>query len=1302
MLLMALPNENLITFNQYKDAKTLFVATQTRFGGNEATKKTQKSLLKQIYENFYAPSTESLDSIFNRLQKIVSHLAIIDTMSFDNLYNNFKIVEKEVKGTSKSSSSSSSQNMAFVSSPSSTNEVNTAYGISTANTQKTGRMITINGSETAGYDMSKMECFSYHKLGLFTKECRQLTNQDRSNMNQDSSRRTINVEETASNLMVAIDGAGFDWSYTADDDVPTNMTLMAFLDSKLDLSNSGLKEFQQLEFEGYGPKTSKNVITKIEFVRPKQQEKPVRKPVKYDEIYRSQCARGNQRNWNNQKSQQLRSGFVMYNKACFVCESFNHLQANCNYHQRERVGHPQKEDQGYLDSGCSRHMTGICPISLTSRNLMKDRLPLGEEPKEEKLLVKELLKVKVKIIRCDNETEFKNRVMGEFYEKKGIKKEFSVARTPQQNGVAERRNRTLIEADRTMLDDSKLSSTFWSEVINTACYVQNRVLVVKPHNKTPYELFRGRTRVLSFMIPFGCHVTILNTLDHLGKFDGKYDDGFFVGYSLNSDGPKWLFDIDALTKSMNYVPVVTDGSLYNSSLKNANNDKPQTFSDAGKKNDEGVSKESGIDDQKRPENSTQDVNTDGPSINTTNTSVNTKMDISNISTTYLVPSTPNTRIHKDHSLDHVIGDVYFGVQTRRMTKTTSEKGFISVVYERKTHKDLHTCLFTCFLSQEEPKKVIQALKDPTWIEAMQEELLQFKLQQGHIQEERIDYDEVFASVARIEAIRMFLAHASFKDFVVYQMDVKSAFLYGKIEEEVYVCQPRGFEDPEFSDRVYKVEKALYGLHQALRAWKDLCTEFDKMMQKNFQMSSIGELTFFLGMQVTQKDDGVFTSQDKYVDEILKKFGFSTVKTTSTPIETSKPLLKDENAEDGPVVQGEGSTYPVESYHTPTGDLSTSQLDFSPTLRIPIRQETKVPQPSSHPHTNVADEDSGNIDKTLSMPRDSPLPRVNTLGSDEGSTTLSKKVDSLEKDLKQTKQIYGAAYTKLIKKIQGRNRHDMEVDTAKPIYTASAAVTTVSTASPTRVSTTDDITMVEILVYIKKSTTKDKEAAMRLQAEIDEEERQRIAKVHEIARSFNIEEREDIQARVKADEELDVRLQAEEKGNYTKSERSRMLIEFIRGYTMLELRGYYFDEIKTLFEKRMRMVNTFVPMETKVRRGVPELVADSSQVAAKEAKGTKRAVEEELGHQSSKKQKSDELSLEGLQQLMIISQKHTHHGNRTWRLYDTCGVHHVSTKDGVDIYMLVEREYMLSRDVLTLMLVGKLMVDQHSEMANELL
>ncbi|GKD94566.1 putative ribonuclease H-like domain-containing protein [Tanacetum coccineum] len=802
--------------------------------------------------------------------------------------------------------------------------------------------------------------------------------------------------------------------------------------------------FQQPEFKGYGPKTSQNAskdipnelkeyldaplvndrvpdnkdcsveslvmvekkivvptIAKVEVVSPKQQEKPVRKTVKYAEMY-----------------------------------SFDHLQAGCNYHQRKRVvfgnnytrvnhnysakkthpsAHRNMVPKAVLIKNGLRPLNTVRLVNIahlkttvhsatlmsrfskiapsTVRRPIQKKTTLTNRSFHQKVNTTRPKAVNtarpsptvvnavranwvnaVKALACwvwrptkpngasitlkrhnyidaqgrskymtgnmsylSNFKEFNGGyitlaetlvyIRRSTTKDKGIRREFSVARTPQQNGVVERRNRTLTEAARTTLADSKLPTTFLAQAVNTACYVQNRVLVVKPHNKTPYELFRGRTPALSFMRPFRCHVTILNTLDNLGKFDGKSDEGFFVRYSLNSkafrvynirtrkveenlhirfledkpiiagDGPKWLFDIDVITKSMNYVPVVVgtnsndfvgteesigagqssketgssqdyillplwkDGSLFDSFSKNSSNDEPQPSSDTGKKDDEGVSKESGIDDQERPRNSIKDINIVRPSINTASTNDNTgslnintvslivptapleathvdffgdetKVDISNINSTYQVPSTLNTRIYKDYSLDYVIGDLQSSVQTRSKLKPTNGQGFISAVYEGKTYKDLNTCLFAYFLSQIEPTRVTKALSDPAWGKKAIGIKWVFKnkkdkrgiviknkarlVAQGYTEEEGIDYDEVFAPVARIKAIRLFLAYASFIGCMVYQMDMKSAFLYERIKDEAYVCQPPGFEDPDHPDKVYKVVKELYGLHQAPR------------------------------------------------------------------------------------------------------------------------------------------------------------------------------------------------------------------------------------------------------------------------------------------------------------------------------------------------------------------------------------------------------------------------------------------------------------------------------------------------------
>ncbi|GKE47137.1 putative ribonuclease H-like domain-containing protein [Tanacetum coccineum] len=527
--------------------------------------------------------------------------------------------------------------------------------------------------------------------------------------------------------------------------------------------------------------------------------------------------------------------------------------------------------------------------------------------------------------------------------------------------VAERRNGTLIEAARTMLADTKLPVTFWAEAVSTACYVQNRVLVNKSQNKTPYELFNG-------------------------KFDAKGDEGYFVGYSLSSKAfrvfnkrtkkveenlhvdflenktiekgadPNWLFDIDSLTISMNYVLVVfagTSSTNISGTKEDANQAVkdnvsslrfialPNWFHDAhmetsnyyvrnSKANDDPQKEQDGIADvfessrNTNPTASSKDslanqvepvlsptveskvptVSSPVPTVSTpiptgsksippitsslpkiisrggssyseplslgnvmgdffrdtTNSTSLTKVeaDIRNMETDKQFSPTPTFRINKDHPKSQIIGPIDTPIQTRHKAKNVEEQSFIATIYQKTNLDLLQYCLFSCFLSQEEPKKIFDALKNESWVEAMQEELLQFHIQnvwvlvdcpkgvrpirtkwvlknkkdkrgivirnkdrlvaQGYTQEEGIDYEEVFAPVARIKAIRLFLAYASYMGFIVYQMDVKSTFMYGTINEEVYVMQPPGFEDSEFPDKVYRVEKAMYGLHQAPRAW----------------------------------------------------------------------------------------------------------------------------------------------------------------------------------------------------------------------------------------------------------------------------------------------------------------------------------------------------------------------------------------------------------------------------------------------------------------------------------------------------
>ncbi|GJW25008.1 putative ribonuclease H-like domain-containing protein [Tanacetum coccineum] len=321
-----------------------------------------------------------------------------------------------------------------------------------------------------------------------------------------------------------------------------------------------------------------------------------------------------------------------------------------------------------------------------------------------------------------------------------------------------------------MLANSKLPTTFWAEAVNTACYVQNRVLVVKPHNKTPYELFHGRMPTLSFMRPFGCSVTILNIIDHLGKFDGKADEGTqsndFAGTKASDNAGQARKEIEPV-KDYILLPLWTADPPYSQDLKSSHNDGFKPSSDDGKKVDEDPRKDSECKDQEKKDNvnSTNNVNTVSSTVNVDGTNkVNVVggktsielpfdlnmpalkddsifnftrddeddgvvADMNNLDTTIQVSPNLTTRIHKDHPFDQVIKDLQSATQTRKMSKNLEEHGFVSTIQQRTNHKDLQNCLFAYFLSQEEPKKVNHALKDPSWIEATQEELLQFKLQE---------------------------------------------------------------------------------------------------------------------------------------------------------------------------------------------------------------------------------------------------------------------------------------------------------------------------------------------------------------------------------------------------------------------------------------------------------------------------------------------------------------------------------------------------------------------------------------------
>ncbi|GJW70776.1 putative ribonuclease H-like domain-containing protein [Tanacetum coccineum] len=299
--------------------------------------------------------------------------------------------------------------------------------------------------------------------------------------------------------------------------------------------------------------------------------------------------------------------------------------------------------------------------------------------------------IKGLVIRCDNGTEFKNKEMNQFCERKCIKREFSIARTPQQNG-AERKNSSLYEAAR-------------------------------------------KSAFLSFMRPFGCPVTILNTIDHLGKFDGKADEGFFVAYLIKSKSIRVFNSRTRIVEENLHVQFIVAGNQSNGNVgtkayNDAGDDEKRVTEEPGKEGGD-PSKEDERDDQEKDDNVNNTNNVNAASSNEVNTiggktniklpidpdmpeledysifendeDVGAEADMNNLDTTIHVSLIPTERIHKDHPLDQVIGELHSATQTRNMSKNLEEYMFVGTTLKQRTnHKDLQNCLFACFLSQEEP------------------------------------------------------------------------------------------------------------------------------------------------------------------------------------------------------------------------------------------------------------------------------------------------------------------------------------------------------------------------------------------------------------------------------------------------------------------------------------------------------------------------------------------------------------------------------------------------------------------------
>nr|GEV97577.1 putative ribonuclease H-like domain-containing protein [Tanacetum cinerariifolium] len=612
-----------------------------------------------------------------------------------------------------------------------------------------------------------------------------------------------------------------------------------------------------------------------------------------------------------------------------------------NFHQKVTTakapqGNPQHalKDKGVIDSGCSRYVTGNMFYLSDFKEINGGYVDFGGNPKGGKITDTECI-----ILSFDFKMPDENHVL---------------LRVPRENNMYNVDLKNIVPSGdltclfaKATLDESNL----WHRRLGHINFkTMNKLVKDNLVRGLPSKVFENNHTCVAYP---------------LGKFDGKADEGFLVGYSEPESAVHVSPSSSAKTKKHDDKTKREDKGKSLVELSTGFRNLSEEFEDFFDNNINEVNAASTSVSAIR-QISTNSTNTFSALEDITyfddEEDVGTEADFLILETNITVSHIPTTRVHKDHPVTQIIGDLSSAPQTRSMTRMVKEQGRLTQI----NNDDFHTCMFSCFLSQEEPKR-----------------------------EEGIDYIEVFALVARIEAIRLFLAYASFMVFMMYQIDVKSAFLYGTIEEEVYVCQPPGFEDLDYPIKVYKVVKALYGLHQAPRAWsmlmtsflalpnKDLCKAFEKLMKDKFQMSSMGELTFFFGLQVKQKQDGIFISQDKYVARILRKFGLTDGKSASTPIDTEKPLLKDPDGEDVDV-------HPYMSMISSLMYLTSSRPNII--FAVCAYAHFQVTPKASHLHAVkiIFRYLKGKPHLGLWYPKDSPFNLVAYLDSDYANASLDRK------------------------------------------------------------------------------------------------------------------------------------------------------------------------------------------------------------------------------------------------------------------------------------------------------------------------